>query len=231
MNGCKVVKPDDLDLVLAALDDGQVVGIPTDTSYALAGRLDRPRAIESILKFQERDRELSLCVLLGRWSQAKDIALEWSGSAFQLGARFWPGPLTLVVPVKPELDPLLGGHTDGVGLRHPKHRFLKKLCIAAGPLVVIDAGVGDDSALCKTSQQLIEAFGGMDFGALGIVVEDGYCDAMASTVVDCTGSEPECLREGAIDWDWIQAALYRSRQRSLMWKLFNLGSRQDRQHS
>lgn len=228
MSEHKVLKPDDFEAVLRAFDAGKIVGIPTDASYGLAARLDRPEAIRSILELAECDRELSLSVLIGRWGQVKDIAMEWSGPAFQLGARFWPGPLTLVVPVKPELDPLLGNNTNGIGLRHPKHRFLKKLCITAGPLVVMNTG-GDETSMFSTSNQVVEAFSGLGFWDDGVVVDAGDCNGTLSTVVDCTGAEPECVREGAIDWMWIEAAIYRSRQRSSISKLFKLGSRKEGQ--
>lgn len=192
-----------LDAVAAALDDGKVVAIPTDTVYGLGARLDRPAAIAGIFAAKDRPPGLALPVLVGRWRQAKDVAARWPRSASMLGSRFWPGALTLVVPVDPSLGALLGGDGKSVGLRHPDHRFVRTLCRRVGPLAVTSAN-RHGAPPCTTAAGVRDAFSAVD---VGLVVDGGTCDGVPSTVVDCTATPPTCLREGGIAWSWIEAAL------------------------
>lgn len=195
--------PATLDVALAALDEGKVLAIPTDTVYGLGARIDRPEAIAAIFSAKDRPTGLALPVLVGRWRQARDVAARWPRSASMLGARFWPGALTLVVPVDPALGALLGGDGTSVGLRHPDHRFVRTLCRKAGPLAVTSAN-RHGAPPCASASAVRAAFSAHD---VALVVDGGMCDGVPSTVVDCTATPPVCLREGAIAWPWIEASL------------------------
>ncbi len=192
-----------LDAVAGALGDGAVVAIPTDTVYGLAARVDRPDAISAVFAAKDRPDGLALPVLVGRWRQAKEVAASWPREASMLGARFWPGALTIVVPVDPGLGTRLGGNGTSVGLRHPDHRFVRNLCRQAGPLAVTSAN-HHGAPPCTTAAAVCEAF---DVTDIGLVVDGGTCDGVPSTVVDCTVTPPRCLREGGIAWSWIEASL------------------------
>jgi L-threonylcarbamoyladenylate synthase len=185
---------------LAALDAGKVVAIPTDTVYGLAARLDRPEAIAEIFDLKGRPPDLALPVLVGRWRQVRRVAANWPRNASMVAARFWPGPLTVVVPARPEIGALLGGDGLTVGVRRPHHRLVQSLCRAAGPLAVTSANAHGRPP-CTTAAEVSQAFEDLD------VVDGGLCDGEPSTVVDCTASPPVCLREGGVPWPWIEAAL------------------------
>jgi tRNA threonylcarbamoyl adenosine modification protein (Sua5/YciO/YrdC/YwlC family) len=117
-----------------------------------------------------------------------------------VAARFWPGPLTVVVPARPELEGLLGGDGRTVGVRRPGHRMVRALCRSAGPLAVTSAN--PHGLPPSTTAEQVQAV----FGAIG-VVDGGICDGVPSTVVDCSVSPPRCLREGGVPWAWVEAAL------------------------
>jgi L-threonylcarbamoyladenylate synthase len=189
--------------VLEALAAGLVVALPTDTVYGLAARLDRPEGTAAIFRAKGRPPGLALPVLVGRWRQALDVAAAWPRAASQLAARFWPGALTVIVPVAPELGERLGGGGATVGLRHPDHRLVRALCRRAGPLTVTSAN-RHGAPPCTTAEEVRSVFSARDVVA---VVDGGRCDGEPSTVVDCIVSPPACLREGAIPWSWIEASL------------------------
>lgn len=189
--------------VIAALDEGQVVAIPTDTVYGLAARLDRPEALERVFAAKGRPPGLALPVLIGRWRQVHEVASEWPRSASMVAARFWPGALTVVVPVRPHLGEHLGGDGRTVGLRHPDHKWVRALCRRAGPLAVTSANRHGEPP-CTTAAEVQAAFAP---GVLAVVVDGGRCDGVPSTVVDCVANPPACLREGGVPWPWIEAAL------------------------
>jgi tRNA threonylcarbamoyl adenosine modification protein (Sua5/YciO/YrdC/YwlC family) len=204
-----------LPAVLAALDAGSIVVVPTDTVYGLAARIDRPEALRAIFAVKGRPDGLALPVLVGRWGQVRAVASDWPRSASMLAARFWPGPLTVVVPARGDIGPSLGGDGRTVGVRRPAHRFVRALCARAGPLAVTSAN-RHGSPPCTTLDEVLATFGtdqppaaGADEhgGAVTMAVDGGTCNGQPSTVVDCTGSSPTCLRQGAIPWAWVQAAV------------------------
>ena len=197
---------------LEALEAGAIVAVPTDTVYGLAARLDRPEAVGGVFTAKGRPPGLALPVLIGRWRQIDEVATEWPPMASALAARFWPGPLTVVVATTPERGQLLGGSGATVGLRQPRHRFLQRLCREAGPLAVTSAN-HHARPPCTTAGQVAEAFGPEE---VALVLDGGTCDGTPSTVVDCTSTPPTCLRQGAISWEWIEAAaaLQAARRRS-----------------
>jgi L-threonylcarbamoyladenylate synthase len=190
----------DREAALAALDQGEVVGIPTDTVYGLAARVDRPDAIAEIFELKGRPDALALPVLIGRWREVRLVAAKWPRNASMVAARFWPGPLTVVVPARPEVGELLGGDRRTVGVRQPHHRLVRSLCRDAGPLAVTSANPHGQPP-CTSAGQVAVAF-----PSIG-VVDGGDCDGVPSTVVDCTVSPPTCLREGGVLWSWVEAAL------------------------
>ncbi|HVX21245.1 MAG TPA: L-threonylcarbamoyladenylate synthase [Acidimicrobiales bacterium] len=186
------------------LDAGGVVALPTDTVYGLAARVDRPEGVAAIFAAKGRPPEVALPVLIGRWRQLHQVAADWPKQASVLASRFWPGALTVVVPARPEVGPVLGGDGATVGLRRPGHRGVRRLCRLAGPLAVTSANRHGELP-CGTAAQVAEAF--PDGGSVALVLDGGPCDGQPSTVVDCTVSPPTCLREGGIPWSWIEASL------------------------
>lgn len=187
---------------VAALGEGRIVALPTDTVYGLAARLDRPAALAAIFAAKGRPRDLALPVLVGHQDQITGLVEEWPPVAERLAAELWPGPLTLVVPAAEGIGGLLGSGGT-VGIRHPRHRLVQSLCAVAGPLAVTSANAHGQPP-CTTAAQVEEAFPG---GEVALVVDGGLCDGVPSTVVDCTVMPPVCLREGAVPWTRIEALL------------------------
>jgi L-threonylcarbamoyladenylate synthase len=189
--------------ILAALDSGAVVGLPTDTVYGLAARIDRPEALAAIFVAKGRPPGLALPVLIGRRRQVHLVASAWPRAAAAVVARHWPGPLTVVVPARPGLGAVLGGDGRTVGLRQPRHRDLQRLCLEGGPLAVTSANRHGERP-CTTAAEVRGAF---PAGEVALVADGGRCDGVPSTVVDCTATPPACLREGGVPWPSVEVAL------------------------
>jgi L-threonylcarbamoyladenylate synthase len=186
----------------AVLARGSVIAVPTDTVYGLAARLDRDEAVAAIFELKGRPDALALPVLVAGTDQAQRLVARWPAAAARLAVRFWPGALTVVVPARPEIGARVGGDGASVGIRNPRNRFVQLLCELAGPLAVTSAN-RHGAPPCTSAAEVVAAFG----PAAGLVVDGGRCDGLPSTVVDCTGEEPACLREGAIPWSAVTAAL------------------------
>jgi L-threonylcarbamoyladenylate synthase len=188
-----------------ALRAGLVVGIPTDTVYGLAVEPSRPGATERLFELKGRPRSVALPVLVAGAAQA--LALAAPGPAARvLMQRWWPGALTLVMARRPSCwlgD--LGGDENTIGLRCPAHPVPLGLAEMVGPLATTSANRHGGEPF-ETAQELWAELG----SGLAVVLDAGPCSGSPSTVVDCTGSEPRCLREGGIGWAEVLASLERA---------------------
>lgn len=192
-----------LEAAVRALDQGQVVAIPTDTVYGFAARVDRPQGIESVFAAKRRPDGLALPVLVSSIAQAHELTSSWPDSAAALSSRFWPGALTLVVPARAELSLLLRGDGRSVGLRFCANQTVWALCARVGPLAVTSANL-HGAPPCSTAAEVAEGF---EASSVALVVDGGACHGEPSTVLDCTVAPPSCLREGPVTLDDIAGVL------------------------
>lgn len=183
-----------------ALADGAVVAVPTDTVYGLAVDPAQPDAVARLFALKGRPADVPLPVLVAGAEQVAMVAGRLESAAQHLADRYWPGPLTLVVPRRPGLSVDLGGppaarHT--VGVRRPDHPVIVALCDLLGPLAVTSANL-HGAPPATTADDVLAAFAGSDQPEL--VLDAGRCDGVPSTVVECRGPASRCLREGALPW-------------------------------
>ena len=188
---------------VATLRAGGVVAIPTDTVYGLAVDPSVPGATDDLFAFKSRPQALDLPVLVGTIEQAEALAgpAGLPPVARCLAGVFWPGALTIVVPRRRGLDWVLGAHAGTIGLRVPDHPVARALCDEVGALATTSANVHGEEP-CTDANAVRRAFGpGV------VVVDDGVCTGSPSTVVDVVDGTPRCLREGAVPWAEVVAAL------------------------
>ena len=163
----------------AALNAGLVVGLPTDTVYGLACRIDRPDALAEIFRLKDRPSEVALPILCDSLETARGLGTRFSRDAVILAKAFWPGPLTLVVGASVALSSLVGSNDESVGLRVPGDEQLLTLLDLTGPLAVTSANLHGD-APCASAEEIEAVFG--DRG-LEVVVDGGIRQNFSSTVV------------------------------------------------
>jgi len=189
----------------AALADGEVVAVPTDTVYGLAVDPTQPEAVHRLFALKGRPSDVPLPVLVASSEQVGVVAGELGPAARSLGERYWPGPLTLVVPRRPGFTVDLGGPASArgtVGVRRPDQPVVVALCELLGPLAVTSAN-RHGAAPATTAEEVVEAFAGADQPT--VVLDGGVCRGVPSTVVECRGPASRCLREGALLWTEIHA--------------------------
>lgn len=187
----------------AALADGAVVAVPTDTVYGLAVDPTQPEAIERLFALKGRPAEVPLPIVVAGNEQVAMVAGALEVAAMGLAERYWPGPLTLVVPRRPTFTVDLGGPVAvrrTVGVRRPDHAVLVALCELLGPLAVTSANL-HGAPPATTPAEVLRVFAGSDEPA--VVLDGGACDGLPSTVVECRGPASRCLREGALSWSEI----------------------------
>lgn len=185
-----------------ALASGQVVGLPTDTVYGLAADPFHTGAADRLFRLKGRPRSVELPVLVADVDQALSLATAVPDVGTRLMEQWWPGPLTLVLPRRPDLSVDLGSDEATIGVRCPAHPVPLALCRRAGPLATTSANPHGQAPVV-TAPELSRTFG----AGVAVVLDAGPCDASPSTVVDCTGAEAHCLREGRIPWSLVRAGL------------------------
>lgn len=185
-------RPADLSAALDALRRGEVVAVTTDTVYGLACDPANPAAVERVYELKQRPGDLELTLLTASAAEL-DTLVCWSPAARALAARFWPGPLSLVLPVG---DRRLSVPRRGatVCVRVPAHGALLELLGRSGPLASTSANRHGEPA-ATTASMVREHFG----AGVAVVLEGDRPGGMASTIIDCSVTPPRVLREGPID--------------------------------
>ena len=194
--------PQALRLALEALQGGGLVAFPTDTVYGLGALVQIPESIQALYTVKGREVAKAIPLLLGDPEEMRRVALAVSPMARRLAERFWPGPLTLVLPKHPSLPAELSSQAT-IGVRMPDHPVALALLRVTGPLAVTSANrSGEASAV--TAQEVVEQLG----GRIGLVLDGGQTPGgVSSTVVDCSGHAPVILRQGPISLEELQQAL------------------------
>jgi L-threonylcarbamoyladenylate synthase len=191
-----------IDAAVLVLRSGGIIGIPTDTVYGLAADPFRAGATDRLFALKRRPRKVELPVLVADAEQALSLAVAVPAPARKLMERFWPGPLTLVLPRRPDLNADLGEDDATVGVRCPAHPVPLAVCAATGPIATTSAN--RHGLPTFTDAREVQA----EFGeGVEVVLDGGRCAGAPSTVADCTGEEPRLLREGRLPWADVLAAV------------------------
>jgi len=185
----------------AELSSGGIVVIPTDTVYGLAARAIDPGAVEAIFAAKQRPADRRVAVLVADTTQAREVAVVGPDST-RLAQRFWPGPLTMVLP-RSSVASSAAGDLVTIGVRCPADRFVAAVCRRVGPLATTSAN--SHGAAAAITARLAASM----LPDVALVIDGGQRDAGVSTVVDLCGHHPVVLREGPISGSEIGAALDR----------------------
>ena len=192
----KVVSSDSPNAILSALEillSGGLVAFPTDTVYGVGCLAFHPQAIESIYIAKDRPIEKAIPVLIGDNEDLVKVAEEVPIFAMRLIDRFWPGPLTILVPKKPTLPAAISA-TSTVGVRVPDHDVARALLRLGGPMAVTSANISGQASP-TSAQEVVSQLG----GRIAMIVDGGETPGgVPSTLVDCTGEKIQILREGPI---------------------------------
>ncbi len=174
---------------------GGLLVFPTDTVYGLGARADREESVRRVYEAKGRPAELALPILVGSVEGARRVGAEWSPAAQELAQAFWPGPLTIVVPAREGLSPLVTAGGATVGLRMPDYPpLLQWLAACDFPLAVTSANRSGRPAAGRVKElpaRLREA--------VELILDGGPCPGgTPSSIVDVTSSPPQILRAGPL---------------------------------
>jgi L-threonylcarbamoyladenylate synthase len=179
----------------ATLRRGRVVAIPTEALYTLVADPFNLRAVSQVFKAKGREPQRSLPILVRDHLMAEDLASELSKRFYLLARRFWPGPLTMIVPASAKVPLKVTGNTGRLALRQSRSEVANRLLDLLGaPLISTSANISGKPT-CRSG---IEVFGTMD-GRLDLVLDGGTCNGAGATTVDITEPFWKLIKTGAIE--------------------------------
>ena len=193
-------REDGLVAATSAVQEGQLVVLPTDTVYGIGADAFSPTAVTALLAAKGRGRNVPPPVLVGSVRAAAALTESLGAYGQDLIDEFWPGPLTLVFRASPTLLWDLGDTLGTVAVRMPLHPVALDLLRRTGPMAVSSANKhGQPPA--TTADEAQAQLG----DAVSVCLDGGPCaDSVPSTILDLTGSVPRLLRAGVISIDALR---------------------------
>lgn len=186
--------PADLQRIVDILNDGGIIIYPTDTMYAIGCHALKERPIERILQLKNIDpRKHNLAIICYDLSNISEYA-RVSNSTFKLMKRNLPGPFTFVLNADSRLPKIFRNRKE-VGIRVPDNTIIREIChLLDAPILTTTLPLGKDEDIeYVTDPELIDEKFGND---VDLVIDGGIGGIEPSTVIDCTGDEPEIIRQG-----------------------------------
>ena len=185
---------------------GGLVGLPTETVYGLAADAANEEAVAKIFTAKGRPSEHPLIVHVADSLSASRFASEIPDFAQKLMDAFWPGPLTLILPRRPDIAAAAAGGQNSVGLRCPSHPValaLLKACAARGIRGLAAPSANQFGRVSPTTAAHVQG----EFGDELLILNGGACSVgIESTIVDCSRGVPVLLRPGVLTATQIEYA-------------------------
>ncbi len=189
--------PDQQDIAdaVAALRRGELVGMPTETVYGLAGDARNESAVRRIFATKGRPADHPLIVHLADIAQLSAWARQVPDSARALAEAFWPGPMTLILGKAAGVSDLVTGGQDSIGIRIPRHPVALQLLQSFGDGLAAPSANRFGHVSPTTAQHVRDEFG----ASVPIVLDGGACAiGIESTIIDLSGASVRILRPGLI---------------------------------
>ena len=202
----KLLKPnkESIELACKLLQDGEVVGVPTETVYGLAGDSRNGEAIKKIFKAKGRPADNPLIVHISNLDMLKGVVRYVSDDAKKLMDAFWPGPLTIIMPKGNEICNETCAGLDSVGVRMPSNPIAYEIIEKSKvPFSAPSANISGKPSPTNATDVFVDMN-----GRIPLIIDGGECDAgVESTVISTLTDKPIILRPGVITKEMIEKVL------------------------
>lgn len=202
----KLLKPNEESINLACelLKKGEVVAVPTETVYGLAGDATNGSAIKKIFEAKGRPADNPLIVHIASIEMLDGIVSKFSADAKKLAENFWPGPLTIIMPKGNKVCKETTAGLDSVGVRMPANEIAREIILRSGvPFSAPSANISGKPS--PTTAQ--DVFADMN-GKINLIIDGGESDAgVESTVISVLEDTPVILRPGIVIKEDIEKVL------------------------
>ncbi len=188
----------------AVLRAGGLVAFPTETVYGLGAHALDPVAVGRIYAAKGRPAYNPIIVHVAAREQVASVARTWNDAAERLAAAFWPGPLTIVLPRRPEVPNAVTAGLDTVGVRVPSHPVAHALLVAAGIPIAAPSANRSMAVSPTTGSHVAKSLGDV----VDLILDAGPATVgIESTVIDLSRTPPVLLRPGSITVPEIEAVI------------------------
>jgi L-threonylcarbamoyladenylate synthase len=200
----KNIDSDKLSYIADVLKDGGLVAFPTETVYGLGANALNENAVKNIFKAKGRPSDNPLIVHISDYKILDTITSNIPENALQLMAKYWPGPLTLVMEKSSKIPFIITAGLSSVAVRFPSHPIARALIAASGlPIAAPSANLSGKSSPTTAEHVIADLNGKVD-----VIVDAGNCNVgLESTVLDVTVNPPMLLRPGGITPNQIEAVV------------------------
>lgn len=176
---------------------GGLVAIPTETVYGLGANAMDEEAVAKIFLAKGRPQDNPLIIHISCAEELTRYCHDIPEAAWRLAERFWPGPLTMVLPVKPCVPKRTTAGLSTVAVRCPKTQVTRELIRAAGVPIAAPSANLSGKPSTTTAAHVLHDYGTV--GRIDAIIDGGPCEVgVESTIVDLTGEKPRLLRPGGI---------------------------------
>ncbi len=188
--------PKELEPVINCLKEGGVIIYPTDTVYGLGCDINNKRALEKVAKLKNiKLEDAKFAMIFHDLSHLADYTKPISNTLFRLIKKSLPGPFTFILTANTKVPKIFNkSKKKEVGIRIPDHPVPTEIVRLLGSPIVTTSVIDDDEILEYTTDpsMIYENFK----DKVDLVIDGGYGNNIASTIVDCTGDDPEIIRQG-----------------------------------
>lgn len=191
-------QPRDLERVLDILRDGGVIIYPTDTVYGIGCDITNKKAVERVAKLKgEKVEKANFSIICYDLSHISDYAKHVDNRTFKMMKKGLPGPFTFILEASNKIPKMFTAKKKTIGIRIPDHNIPREIVRLLGnPIVTTSIKDEDEMIEYSTDPELIhEKFENL----VDCVIDGGYGNQIASTIVDCSSGEIEVIREGLGD--------------------------------
>ena len=197
-------KAEDILLAAKLLREGKLVAIPTETVYGLGANGLDEEAVVRIFEAKGRPQDNPLILHISEPKELSSICHDIPQTAWLLAEHFWPGPLTMVLPVRDLVPKRTTAGLDTVAVRCPKTEATRKLIALAGVPIAAPSANRSGKPSTTTAAHVLHD---MD-GRIEAILDGGACEVgVESTIIDLTGERPRLLRPGGITPEQLTALL------------------------
>jgi L-threonylcarbamoyladenylate synthase len=194
---------DILDRAAALIRRGRVIAVPTDALYTLVADPFNLRAVRQVYFAKGREIHRALPMLVRDTMMVEELAAEVSRRFRMLARKFWPGPLTIILPASSKVPLRATGNTGRLAVRQAQSTICDELIARMNQPIIATSANMSGRPTCRSG---IEVFGEMD-GRVDLVLDGGVCEGMGASTVDITEPEWKVIREGAVTESEIRDCL------------------------
>ena len=198
-----LLNKNEIDIAADIIKKGGIVAMPTETVYGLAADALNGEAVAKIFKAKGRPMDNPLIVHISDIKQIDMLVAEFSDKAKKLAEKFWPGPLTIVLPKSDIIPDEVSAGLSTVAIRFPSHPIAHELIAKSSPIAAPSANLSGSPSPTTVRHVLAD----MD-GRIDAIIDGGDCEVgVESTVITLTEDVPTLLRPGGVTLEQLRAEI------------------------